>query len=77
MLTKERRTRVVYEVRRIKDEDLEGHDWAMVQDGDRVTLFVKDEVAGDLEAHAQAWAAFRLLDQSDASSPLRLVRSGG
>lgn len=68
---------MVYEVRRIRDEDLEGHDWAMVQDGDRITLFVKEGVVGCLDLHAQAWAAFRLLDQSDASSPLRLVRSGG
>lgn len=71
-------TRVVYEVRQIGEGDLpEGHDWAMVHDGDRVVLFVKEGATGLLALHAQAWAAFRLLERSDPPSRLRLVRSGG
>lgn len=53
-----------YDVRMIGDSGLPaGHDWALVEHGGGMTLFVKESHAGDPVIHSEAWAAYRLMDR--------------
>ena len=50
-----------YDIRVVADTALPvGHDWALIQHGQRMTLVMKQKSKDDLCVRAQAWAAYRL-----------------
>ena len=59
----------MHHIKYVLDDDLpDGHDWAVVEDGSRVILFIKRSVARSPRVLADVWAGYRLLvRQRDAA----------
>lgn len=52
----------MYVIQVIEENELpDGHEWAIVDEGDHITAFLTPQAVGDPGMLAEAWAGFRML----------------